>query len=90
MSLSQPLYPCKLFKSKALSSQTPLVAQWINPPANAEAMGSIPGLERCPGEGEIYPLQYSGLENFMDCIYTYRPGGCKESDTTGQLSQLII
>ena len=23
---------------------------------------------RCPGEGKGYPLQYSGLENFMDCI----------------------
>ena len=30
--------------------------------------GSIPGFGRCPGEGEDYPLQYSGLENSMDCI----------------------
>ena len=29
---------------------------------------SIPGLGRFPGEGEGYPLQYSGLENSMDCI----------------------
>ena len=28
----------------------------------------IPGLGRCPGEGNGYPLQYSGLENPMDCI----------------------
>ena len=28
----------------------------------------IPGLGRSPGEGKGYPLQYSGLENFMDCI----------------------
>ena len=28
----------------------------------------IPGLERSPGEGKGYPLQYSGLENSMDCI----------------------
>ena len=35
---------------------------------NAEDLGSIPGLERSPGEGNSYPLQYSGLENFMDCI----------------------
>ena len=27
----------------------------------------IPGLERAPGEGKGYPLQYSGLENSMDC-----------------------
>ena len=31
-------------------------------------MGSIPGLGRSPGEGKGYPLQYSGLENSMDCI----------------------
>ena len=28
----------------------------------------IPGLERSPGEGKGYPLQYSGLENSMDCM----------------------
>ena len=31
-------------------------------------LGSILGLERSPGEGNSYPLQYSGLENSMDCI----------------------
>ena len=35
---------------------------------NAGDLGSIPGLGRSPGEGNSYPLQYSGLENFMDCI----------------------
>ena len=35
---------------------------------NAGDLGSIPGLGRCPGEGKGYPLQYSGLENSMDCI----------------------
>ena len=30
-------------------------------------LGSIPGLGRSPGEGNSYPLLYSGLENFMDC-----------------------
>ena len=35
---------------------------------NAGGPGSIPGLGRCPGEGKGYPLQYSGLENSMDCI----------------------
>ena len=29
-------------------------------------MGSIPGLERSPGEGNGKPLQYSCLENPMD------------------------
>ena len=28
----------------------------------------IRGLERSPGEGKGYPLQYNGLENSMDCI----------------------
>ena len=29
-------------------------------------LDSIPGLGRTPGEGNSYPLQYSGLENYMD------------------------
>ena len=33
---------------------------------NAGDLGSIPGLGRSPGEGNGYPLQYSGLENSMD------------------------
>ena len=35
---------------------------------NVRDLGSIPGLERFPGEGKGYPLQYSGLENSTDCI----------------------
>ena len=35
---------------------------------SAGDLGSIPGLEICPGEGKGYPLLYSGLENSMDCI----------------------
>ena len=31
-------------------------------------LGLIPGLGRSPGEGKGYPLQYSGLENSVDCI----------------------
>ena len=34
---------------------------------HAGDLGAIPGLGRSPGEGKGYPLQYSGLENFMDC-----------------------
>ena len=30
--------------------------------------GRTPELGRSPGEGNGYPLQYSGLENSMDCI----------------------
>ena len=35
---------------------------------NAGDLDLIPGLGRSPGEGKGYPLQYSGLENYMDCI----------------------
>ena len=31
-------------------------------------LGSILGLGRSPEEGKGYPLQYSDLENSMDCI----------------------
>ena len=44
---------------------------------NAGDLGSITGLGRSPGKGKGYPLQYSVLENSMDC-----PWGRKESDTT--------
>ena len=42
----------------------PLAQLVKNPPA----MLSIPGLGRSPGEGKGFSLQYSGLENSMDCI----------------------
>ena len=43
------------------------VAQLVkNPPANAGNTGSVPGLERSPGEGNSNPLQYSCLGNPMD------------------------
>ena len=35
---------------------------------SAGDLGLIPGLGRSPGEGKGYPLQYSSLENSMDCI----------------------
>ena len=31
-------------------------------------LSSIPGLKISSGEGNDYPLQYSGLENSIDCI----------------------
>ena len=63
--------------------QASLVVQLVkNPPVNAGDLDSIPGLERSPGEGKGYPLQYSGLENSMDCS----PWSRKELDTTEQLS----
>ena len=35
---------------------------------NVGYLGLIPGLGKSPGEGKGYPLQYPGLENYMDCI----------------------
>ena len=45
-------------------------------PCNVGDLGLTPGLERSPGEGKGYPLQYSGLETSR---------GHKESDTTERL-----
>ena len=52
-----------------------------NPPANAgdiREAGWIPVLGRSPGEGNSNPLQYSDLENSIDCIVH----GIAELDTT--------
>ena len=47
-------------------------------------LGSTSGLGRCSGEGKGYPLQYSGLEKFMDFIVL----GVAESPT--QLSDFHV
>ena len=55
-----------------------------NIPANAEDVGSIPGLGRSSGEGNGNPRQYSCLGNPMDrtaCRATVH-GVAKESDST--------
>ena len=44
-----------------------LVAQLVEFTCNVGDLGWIPGLGRSPGEGKVYPPQYSGLENSMDC-----------------------
>ena len=38
------------------------------PACNAGDPASIPGWGRSLAEGKGYPLQYSGLDNSMDCI----------------------
>ena len=46
-----------------------IVAQLVKESThNVGDLGSIPGLGRSPGEWKGYPLQYSGLDNSMDCI----------------------
>ena len=53
---------------------TPVFLVFLSDSAGKESacnmgdLGSIPGLGRSPGERKVYPLQYSGLENSMDCI----------------------
>ena len=49
---------------------------------NAGDLSLIPGLGRSPGEGKGYPLQYSGLENSMDCMVHK----IAKSNTTERLS----
>ena len=39
-----------------------------NPPTNARDLGLNPGLGRSPGGGNSYTLQYSGLEDSIECI----------------------
>ena len=54
---------------------------------NAGDLDSIPGLGGSPGGGHGNPLQYCCLENPQErSLEGYSPWGCKELDTTGQLS----
>ena len=68
-----------------------------NPPANAGDADLIPGSGGSPGVGNGNSLQYSCLENSMDRGPVFLPGesngqgshgpqGCKELDTTEQLT----
>ena len=62
-----------------------------NPSANAGDVGSIPGLERSPGEGNGDPLQCPCLENLMDtgAWWAAVHGGLKESGRTERLTLTI-
>ena len=55
-----------------------------NVPANAGDAGLIPGLGRCPGEGNGNALHYSCLENPRDrgTYWATVHGVAKESDVT--------
>ena len=66
-----------------------LVAQMVkNPRANAGDPGLIPESGRSPGGGHGNPIQYSCPENAhrQRSLVGYSLCGCKESDTTEQLS----
>ena len=51
-------------------------------PAETEDMGSIPGLERSPGEGNGKPFQYSCLRNLLDRGAWWVLGVTRKLDTT--------
>ena len=53
---------------------------------NAGDLGLIPGLGRFLREGKGYILQYSGLENFIDCTVHE---ATKESEMTEQFSSSL-
>ena len=58
---------------------------------NAGDLGLIPGLGRSPGEGNSYPLQYSGLENSMDRgAWRATVHGVTESEVTERLSLSLV
>ena len=52
---------------------------------NVGDLGSIPELGASPGKEKGYPLQYSGLENSMDCIVH----GVTDLDMIEQLSLIV-
>ena len=67
---------------QSLGQEDPLGKEWLPTPVflgfpcdsagkqsacNEGDLGSTPGSGRSPGEGNSYQLQYSGLENSMDC-----------------------
>ena len=72
----EPACPCRRHKTRGFLKNPPACA------GNVRDSGSISGLGRSSEGGHDNPLQYSCLENPMDCS----PWDCKESDTTERLS----
>ena len=66
MGLEDPLEEGKATHSSILG--LPCGSAGKESACNVGDLGLIPELGRSPGEGKGYPLQYSGLENFTDCI----------------------
>ena len=64
----------RIFTFKALKSPGNSVNGFPHGSAGKEStcsagdLGSITGFGRSPGEGHSCPLQYSGLENSMNCL----------------------
>ena len=63
------------FEAKqALSWGFPCGSASKESPCNVGDLGLIPRLGRSAGEGKGHPLQYSGLENSMDCVMGFPVG----------------
>ena len=56
----------QLLKNPPAMQETPVQFLGQEDPLGWIDLGSIPWLERSPGEGNGYPLQYSCLENSVD------------------------
>ena len=73
--------PLILFGLTSVSSGLLLGSAGKETTCNVGDLGSIPVLGRPPGEGKDYSLQYSGLENSMNCLVH----GVAEPDMTERL-----
>ena len=58
----------EIMHSLILSKGFPCGSAGKESACNVGDLGLFPGLRRSPGEEKGYPLQYSGLENSMNCI----------------------
>ena len=62
-----------------------IVAQLVKNPLAMQETGFDPWVGKIPWRKKGYPLQYSSLENSMDCIVH----GIAELDTTEGLSYIL-
>ena len=68
------MVPVNLSAGQQWKSYFPCGSAGKESTCNEGDLGSIPGLERSPGEGKGYPLQYSGLENSQSYLRCYLLG----------------
>ena len=62
------IFLLSIFKSTFCILIVPCGSAGKESACNVGDVGSIPGLGRSLGEGKGYPIEYSGLENSMDCM----------------------
>ena len=67
-------------------SGTSLVAQLVKNRLQCRRPGFDPWVRKIPWRGKVYPFQYFGLENSMDCI---SPWGRKEDLATFTFTFLV-